>query len=168
MPATSRRPTSSTSTTSTCPAPTAPGGAPVGPGFDLRRLREQVLAPAARGEPLAYERYDWGSDRLGERVEVPARTPLIVEGVYSTHLAARPYYHHRLFCRAARALRLRRGLERDGAAAEPLWTGEWMPAEDDYVAAERPDLAADTVLSSDHETPGDDGPRYWHTRRTAR
>ncbi|MFJ3846809.1 uridine kinase [Streptomyces albidoflavus] len=144
-------------------------GAPVGPGFDLRRLREQVLAPAARGEPVAYERYDWGSDRLGERVEVPAGTPLIVEGVYSTHLAARPHYHHRLFCRAARALRLRRGLERDGAAAEPLWTGEWMPAEDDYVAAERPDLAADTVLSSDHETPGDDGPRYWHTARgTAR
>ncbi|MFD8123187.1 hypothetical protein ACFV3T_19255 [Streptomyces albidoflavus] len=83
-------------------------------------------------------------------------------------LAARPHYHHRLFCRAARALRLRRGLERDGAAAEPLWTGEWMPAEDACVAAERPDLAADAVLSSDRETPGDGGPRYWHTaRRTA-
>ncbi|ESP99163.1 uridine kinase [Streptomyces sp. GBA 94-10 4N24] len=147
----------------------ARAGTPVVPGFDLRRLREQVLAPAAGGEPVAYERYDWGSGRLGERIEVPARAPLIVEGVYSTHLAARAYYHHRLFCRAARELRLRRGLERDGAAAEPLWRGEWMPAEDDYVAAERPDLAADAVLSSDRETAGDDGPRYWNTaRRTAR
>lgn len=149
--------------------PSADRPRPGAPGFDLRRLRDQVLAPAAGGEPMAYERYDWGSDRLGERVELPARTPLIVEGVYSTHLAARAFYHHRLFCRAARDLRLRRGLERDGAAAEPLWTGEWMPAEDAYVAAERPDLAADAVLSSDRETAGDDGPRYWNTaRRTAR
>ncbi|MGW4375887.1 uridine kinase family protein [Streptomyces albidoflavus] len=151
------------------PRPGAQPGAPVVPGFDLRRLREQVLGPAAGGEPVAYERYDWGSDRLGERVALPAGTPLIVEGVYSTHLAARAFYHHRLFCRAARDLRLRRGLERDGAAAEPLWTGEWMPAEDAYVAAERPDLAGDAVLSSDREAAGEDGPRYWNTaRRTPR
>ncbi|MFD5027609.1 hypothetical protein [Streptomyces sp. NPDC058373] len=141
----------------------AHAGTPVGPGFDLRRLRAQVLGPAARGERVVYERYDWSLDRLGERVAVPARTPLIVEGVYSTHLAARPLYHHRLFCLAARETRLRRGLERDGAAAEPLWTGEWMPAEDAYAEAERPGLAADAVLSSDRQAPGDDGPRYWDT-----
>ncbi|MEU0126202.1 hypothetical protein ABZ114_31820 [Streptomyces albidoflavus] len=42
-----------------------------------------------------------------------------------------------------------------------------MPAEDAYVAAERPDLAADAVLSSDREAAGEGGPRYWNTGRWA-
>lgn len=133
----------------------------IGPGFDLARLREQVLAPASRGEEVTYQKYDWDKDRLGEWVTIAAGTPLIVEGVYSTHLAARPYYDHRLFCVATRETRLRRGLDRDGAEAESLWTDEWMPAEDRYLAAEEPHLSADAVLHSDRDSATEGEARYW-------
>ncbi|MGX6743839.1 uridine kinase family protein [Streptomyces xantholiticus] len=133
----------------------------IGPGFDLARLREQVLAPASRGESVTYQKYDWDKDRLGELVTIAAGTPLIVEGVYSTQLAARPYYDYRLFCLAARETRLRRGLDRDGAEAESLWTDEWMPAEDRYLAAEEPHLTADAVLHSDRDGAATGEVRYW-------
>jgi hypothetical protein len=44
---------------------------------------------------------------------------------------------------------LRRGLERDGEAARSQWLDDWIPAEDRYIAGQRPDLAAQVVLASD-------------------
>ncbi|MEV8388620.1 MULTISPECIES: uridine kinase [unclassified Streptomyces] len=133
----------------------------IGPGFDLKRLRERVLAPASRGEDINYQKYDWDKDQLGDWVSVPAGTPLIVEGVYSTQLAARGLYDHRLFCVADPETRLRRGLERDGAEAEALWTDEWMPAEDRYLVAEQPHRFAEAVLRSDRGEAGTGDVRFW-------
>jgi uridine kinase len=41
---------------------------------------------------------------------------------------------------------LRRGLERDGQAAEAAWR-EWQAAEDRYAARDHPELAADLIVS---------------------
>ena len=53
--------------------------------LDWRRLREQALAPLARGEPARYPPYDWqaGDGRLGRPVELVPSDLVIVEGVYS-------------------------------------------------------------------------------------
>ncbi|MDZ4861861.1 MAG: uridine kinase [Gemmatimonadota bacterium] len=120
----------------------------VGPLFDLPRLAAQVVTPAATGGSVRYQRYDWTDDQLAEWVEVPQGAPVIVEGVYCLESALRDSYTFTVFCRADRALRLRRGFERDGEQARSQWLDEWMPAEDDYAARQRPEEFADLVLDS--------------------
>ncbi|MFD9406493.1 uridine kinase [Streptomyces sp. NPDC059989] len=129
------------------PSATRPDGdAEVGGQFDLERLLHQVVAPAAAGKEVTYQIYDWDRDELGPWVSVPEGSPLIVEGVYTTELRLRDHYTYRIFCLADRDVRLNRGLARDGESARSQWVDEWMPAEDRYVARQRPDLVADIVL----------------------
>jgi uridine kinase len=118
----------------------------IGGQFDLRRLRDQVIEPGSRGEPISYQKYNWDTDQLGDWVELADGTALIVEGIYCTELAAREFYSCRVFCRAAADLRLSRGLARDGEEARRQWVEEWMPAEDKYLAAQDPEEAAHLVL----------------------
>ena len=44
------------------------------------------------------------------------------------------------------------GIERDGEAARSRWVDEWMPAEDAYVSAMRPDAAAMLVIDGQRRT----------------
>ncbi len=120
----------------------------VGSEFDLPRLGQQVLRPASTGGHVRYQRYDWGTDSLAEWVDVPDGVPLVVEGVYCLERALRDAYTFTVFCRADAAVRLRRGLDRDGEGARAVWVEQWMPAEDAYVAEQRPDQFADVVLDS--------------------
>ncbi len=117
--------------------------------FDLDRLLRQVVAPAAAGTAIRYQRYDWPTDELAEWISVPADVTVVVEGIYCTELRLRDHYDFRIFCVAHRAVRLRRGLARDGHGARSQWLGEWIPAEDRYIVGQRPDLTADVVVASD-------------------
>jgi uridine kinase len=131
----------------------------IGALFDLPRLAEQVVRPAAAGLAVRYQRYDWDTDRLAEWIAVPARTPVVVEGVYTLQQQLRELYTYTVFCRALADVRLRRGLERDGEAARSMWVDEWMPAEDRYVETECPDEYANLVVDSSDGA--EDGPaRY--------
>ena len=129
-----------------------------GSSFDLPRLVSQVLDPLTASRPARYQKYDWDSDTLSGWEDVPAGVPVIVEGVYSLHTAARDSYTWSIFCTASRELRLMRGLERDGEEARSSWVDEWMPTEDAYVSAEQPDDFANLVVSS--EATGVDGTSY--------
>ncbi|MFD3870243.1 uridine kinase [Streptomyces sp. NPDC058623] len=114
--------------------------------FDLPQLLDQVLRPASAGTIVRYQRYDWDHDRLAEWTELAPGTPLIVEGVHALHPNLAEAYTYRIFCDAPRDLRLRRGLDRDGEEARPLWEDEWMPAEDRYPATHIPQSRAGLVL----------------------
>lgn len=113
-----------------------------------QRLLDQVLVPLASGVPARYQRYDWESRRLAEWHEIDPRDFLIIEGVGSSQSALATYLSARVWVRTSRAERLRRGLQRDGQQALALWE-EWMRAEDEYIAAQRPDRCADLVVSGD-------------------
>ncbi|NEB77627.1 uridine kinase [Streptomyces sp. SID14478] len=134
-----------------------------GPDFDLTRLHEQVLRPAHDGGPIRYQRFDWDTDALAEWHELPDGVPVIVEGVYSTRAAVRDLYTFTVYCETPRALRLSRGLERDGAEAESQWVDGWMPAEDRYTEAEKPYSYADLVVDGTGE-PGTEGPVFRPTQ----
>lgn len=120
----------------------------VGARFDLPRVAEQVVWPAATGSAVRYQRYDWDADQVADWIEIEAGRPIIVEGVYSLQLRLRESYSYTVFCRATPDVRLRRGLDRDGEDARSRWVDEWMPAEDSYLDAERPDAFADLVVDS--------------------
>ncbi len=113
-----------------------------------RRLLDEVLAPLASGVPARYQRYDWDVRKLAEWHEIDPRDFLIIEGVGSSQSALAPYLSASVWVQTSRAERLRRGLERDGQQALALWE-EWMRAEDEYIAAQRPDRCADLVVSGD-------------------
>jgi len=113
-----------------------------------QRLLDQVLAPLSRGAPARYQRYDWDSRKLAEWHELDPRELLIIEGVGASQRALAPYLSACVWVWTSRAERLRRGLRRDGQQALALWQ-DWMRAEDDYIATQRPDRSADLVVRGD-------------------
>jgi uridine kinase len=117
-----------------------------GANYDRERLAAEVLEPLASGHAGRYRRYDWGRDRLAEWHDVPAHAILIVEGVYSMSELLYRYFDYTIWVDCSYDVRLRRGVERDGEGMRAMWVEHWMPAEDRYVEAERPDAKADLVL----------------------
>lgn len=124
----------------------APGDPDIGGNFEWRRLRDQVLLPLSRGEEARYQRYDWGADSMAEWRSVSARGVVVVDGNYSTREELRGLYDFRIWVEAPHAVRLARGLERDGESARGRWLDEWMPEEERYLAAQEPWRFADLVV----------------------
>jgi uridine kinase len=95
----------------------------------VARLTAGVLGPLAEGRPGGYHRYDWAAGRFGaEPVAVPVAEVLVVEGCGSSPRALDVWTTLRIWVEAPLAVRLRRGLARDGAALENEWR-EWQRAE---------------------------------------
>jgi uridine kinase len=117
-----------------------------GADLDLERLVEQVLDPFHSGRAARYQRYDWDEDRLTTWRDVPADAVILLEGVYSTSQRLRPFPDYSIWVDCPYDVRLRRGVERDGERMRSVWVDQWMPAEDRYVLAERPDATADLVV----------------------
>ena len=118
----------------------------IGASFDWRRLERQVLAPLSRGEGARYQQYDWDEDRLGDWISLRGPETVVVEGVYLLRAELRRYTSVSIWVDTPRDVRLTRGIERDGEAARSRWTEEWMPAEDAYVSAMRPEASATLVV----------------------
>jgi uridine kinase len=118
---------------------------PIGTDFDWARLRDEVLAPLRRGQTARYARYDWTRDAMAESIEV-APGLVIVEGIYSNRQELGSLYDLRVWVECPRALRLERGLERDGEAARTRWENDWMPSEDRYLIEHRPRDRADVIV----------------------
>lgn len=110
------------------------------------RLVDRILAPLAAGEPARYRRYDWDRGEYAEWQDVPATPVLIVEGVASGSLAAAPYMTLLIWVEAPVALRMSRGLDRDGDASRPRWQ-QWVKDEEALFKAERTRERADVRVS---------------------
>jgi len=117
-----------------------------GADLDLDRLVEQVLDPFHSSRAGRYQRYDWEEDRLTTWHDVPARAVILLEGVYSSSQRLRGFLDYSIWVDCPYDVRLRRGVERDGERMRAVWVEEWMPAEDRYVLAERPDATADLAV----------------------
>jgi uridine kinase len=126
-----------------------PGDPDIGGNFEWRRLRDQALLPLSRGEEARYQRYDWETDSMAEWHSVPARGVVVIDGNYSTREELRGLYDFRIWVEAPHAVRLARGLERDGEGARGRWLDEWMPEEERYLAAQEPWRFADLVVGSE-------------------
>ncbi|GAA3226628.1 4-amino-4-deoxychorismate synthase [Dactylosporangium siamense] len=116
------------------------------------KLEQWVLAPFRVGEDARYRRYDWVAERMREEWE-PLRRPdvLVVEGVGSAGSADLTLA---VCVHAPEALRLERGLVRDGEATRPQWE-RWMAAEDgffgDGTALRNVDVHVDGAPGEEHD-----------------
>jgi len=111
------------------------------------RLLDEVLGPLGENRRASFVPNAWGGLPKAEVVVEPGGF-VVLEGVTASREAFRPYLAYTIWIETPRELRLRRGLERDGADARAHWEA-WMAAEDEYVARERPHLRADVVVRGD-------------------
>lgn len=110
-------------------------------------LTTQVLEPIARGERAAYKEWDWQADRWGATITLPRHGLLVVEGCGSSVMPAGAYAAVRVWVEAPRALRLARGLARDGEAYAPHWQ-RWADQEAAIFAADRTRDRADLIIQT--------------------
>jgi hypothetical protein len=117
--------------------------------WERDRFVAQVLVPLAAGRPARYERWDWDSDASAGWAEVPVGVPVVVEGVSSTDVRLGVPWDVALWVEVAYEVRLARALARDGEGMREQWVERWMPAEDAYEAAQRPQDRVDAVVVDD-------------------
>ncbi|WP_082235106.1 uridine kinase family protein [Halobacillus massiliensis] len=118
----------------------------VGGNFDYQRVIHQVIKPLIDGKESSYQRYDWDLDEMAEWHTVEPNGCVIIEGCYSTRNEMRDYYDYTIWVETPEAVRLKRGLERDGNSALPFWQ-EWMAEENQYIKEQQPREKVDHIVS---------------------
>jgi len=119
----------------------------IGGDFDWERLRDQVLTPIREGHSAHYQRYDWETDVLAEWRTISASDVVLVEGVYTMRRELVNLYDLKIWVACPKAIRLARGIARDGEKARTIWEQDWMPKEDDYVKTHLPHESADLFVN---------------------
>lgn len=106
----------------------------------------RLLHALAANEPASYRRYDWVAGAYAETVPVPPPRLLVAEGVGSARVEHLELASALVWVEEPDAAeRLRRGLARDGDAAEPHWR-RWMADEADLFAEVGTRARADVVV----------------------
>ena len=110
-------------------------------------LYDHVLAPLARGEQAAYRRWDWEHDRYAGWHDLPPADLLLVEGVGSGAGPGAGLESVLIWLEADRAVRFRRGIERDGDPYLPHWQG-WAVLEEALFEGDGTRERADIILDT--------------------
>lgn len=132
------------------------GGAPVVhmddlyPGWDgladaVPHAVDWVAAPLLRGERARYRRFDWDRQVYAEWHEVPPAPVVVVEGVGSAAEPMTPVLTVTVWVDAPEAVRMARGIARDGEAYRPHWE-RWAEQERRHFAADSTSGRADVVV----------------------
>jgi uridine kinase len=118
------------------------------------RLTAGVLHPLAEGRPGSYSRYDWAAGRFADE-PVPVAVPrvLVVEGCGSSPRSMDRWTTLRVWVEAPAALRLSRGLARDGEDLAAHWS-RWQEAEARHFAEEDTRARADVRVDGAADSPG--------------
>jgi uridine kinase len=114
--------------------------------FDLDRLRGEVVDELLAGRTARYQAWDWAAQApAGERT-VAAAGVVIIDGVCALHRMFRDDLDLRVWVETPPAIRLARGVARDGEDSRTRWIEVWMPNEQRYVDADEPVGAADLII----------------------
>ena len=117
------------------------------------RLTAGVLEPLAERRPGAYRPYDWAAGRFRpDPVNVPRAPVLIVEGCGSGPRVLDRWISLLIWVEAPAAVRLARGLARDGVGLEGHWR-QWQ--QDESAAFTADDTRARAGLRVDGTAPVD-------------
>jgi uridine kinase len=114
-------------------------------GWERDRFVRQVLKPLLAGRPGRYQRWDFDRNMGAEWHTVPFGVPVVVEGVSATDERLGVPWDFTIWVELPYEVRLARALERDGPERMDRWLDDWMPSEDAYEAAQRPQDRVDLV-----------------------
>jgi uridine kinase len=123
------------------------------PGWDgLARtpaiLHDRVLAPLARGERAAYQRFDWVAGTFAEEHEVPPAPLLVVEGCGAGAWPGYAYVSVLIWVDAPSDVRFGRAMARDGDTYRSHWE-RWAASERALFGSDRTRDRADLVVHTD-------------------
>jgi uridine kinase len=95
-------------------------------------MRDEALLPLLRGEAARYQRYDWETDCLNQRIVVESNQIILVEGVFSSRPKLRSFTDLAIFVDTPGEERLRRMRARGHLARDPdnSCLLPWMTVED--------------------------------------
>ena len=114
-------------------------------GWERERFIRQVLKPLLAGRPGRYQRWDFDRNVGAEWHTVPSAVPVVVEGVSATDERLMVPWDFTIWVEVPYQVRLARALERDGPERMDRWLTDWMPSEEAYEAAQRPQDRVDLV-----------------------
>jgi uridine kinase len=117
-----------------------------GSGFDLHRLRTDVIDPLIAGRTARFDEWDWHARLARPGRSVRPGGVVIVEGVCALHQMFRDDLAVRIWIEAPEEVRLERGVARDGEGARSTWLEVWMPNENAYVERDDPVACAHLVV----------------------
>ncbi|WP_296664825.1 hypothetical protein [Demequina sp.] len=115
-------------------------------------LIDGVLDPLSRGESGTFRRWDWHLGRRAEKIVVPPRPFLVVEGVGVASRRARAHASMLIYVDAPWETRIARGIARDGEAMREEWE-RWQVSEAAHLEAAGTRDAADVVLDGTAPVP---------------
>jgi uridine kinase len=116
-------------------------------GWDRDLFVAQVLTPLLTGQPARYQSWDLVADRPVDWVDIPAGRSVVVEGVSCTDERVPVPWDVTLWVDAPESLRASRIQARDGAPLLERWRDDWLPNEQAYVAAQRPQERVDAIVA---------------------
>ena len=108
-------------------------------------VERDLIGPLREDRQGGYRRYDWHLGRFAEWCTVDPVDVLILEGVGSGSQCYSSCITTLVWVQAPRAVRLQRGVERDGQAVLPRWLA-WMQDEDRLFEREHTEARADVVV----------------------
>ena len=113
--------------------------------YDLDRFYEEVTDSLLDEKDINYRVMDLATGTLGtQRVNIPAGSPVVVEGVYSMELSFRDSYNFTIFVDAPKEHLMTRAFSLEAGSSS--WLDKWLEGEETYFVAQHPKLAATLVL----------------------
>jgi len=120
--------------------------------YDLDRFFEEVIESLLDGRDINYRVMDLATGALeAQKINVPAGSPVIVEGVYSMELSFRDAYSFSIFVDAPKEELMNRAFSLEPGSRS--WLDKWLEGEETYFAAQHPMLAATLVLDGTQTFP---------------
>ena len=104
----------------------------VGGNVDYERFFEEIICHLKDKAGLTFQRYDCCSLTLCEKIHVPWKPLVIIEGSYSHHPYFGDAYDLRVFLEVSPQEQRERILKRNGAEMLKRFESEWIPKENAY------------------------------------
>jgi uridine kinase len=116
--------------------------------YDLKRLEQEVLMPAANGKTISFQKLDWASNKLSKPIEVPPVDYLIVEGITSYHPDIVKYYDYKIWVDTPIDVASKRGREKDAGTENEQHWDLWSKNDLSYKVKYQPEKVADFVIEN--------------------
>ena len=104
-----------------------------------------MLEPLAAGRHGRYRRYDWAAGKFAEWCDLLVPDVLIVDGCAAAQRSVDDVAALRIWVEAPAALRLERGIARDGEALRAEWL-RWMALDAEHFERESTRERADVLV----------------------
>ncbi len=117
-----------------------------GSSFDLEHLRTAVLDRLLAGSVARFDSWNWATKTLHPARDVRPEGVVIIEGVCALHQMFRDDLTVRVWVDAPAAVRLERGVARDGEQSRAMWETVWIPNELAYIERDGPIECAHLVV----------------------